>query len=217
MSRCKLNIAQWNAGVERRHDEPSAKHVRVDQPESGALADRPHPTMCSAAIEPLTVLPQQNRTVAPLADCEIDRAESLLEVGRNATQRDTAMASQSITARRAQPAVGDARWPPCVDAFWDTRGTRSAACNSYISLVEWKQLDFPTRAGLVATVMAVLGALIPPISVMSALVAIAFSGTAVQRARRRRQSNPVARLCLVVSVAVVALIIVGSAIFSAGN
>ena len=65
--------------------------------------------------------------------------------------------------------------------------------------------------------MAVLGALIPPISVMSALVAIAFSGTAVQRARRRRQSNPVAQLCLVVSVAVVALIILGSAIYSAGN
>ena len=84
--------------------------------------------------------------------------------------------------------------------------------------MDWKQqLDFPTRAGLVATVMAILGALIPPISVTSAFVAIALSGTAVERARRRRQSNPVARLCLLVSVALVVLIVVGSAIYGARN
>src|SRR5687767_7919889 len=76
------------------------------------------------------------------------------------------------------PTVGDARWPPCADVPWDTveRG-RLPAARTFPS-VAWKQLDFPTRAGLVATVMAVLGALIPPISVISALVAIAFSGTA---------------------------------------
>jgi uncharacterized membrane protein len=83
--------------------------------------------------------------------------------------------------------------------------------------MDWKQLDFPTRAGLVAVVVAILGVLIPPISVLSALVAVAFSATALRRAHRRRQSNPVARLCLVVSVAVVALIILGSAIYSTGN
>jgi NO-binding membrane sensor protein with MHYT domain len=83
--------------------------------------------------------------------------------------------------------------------------------------VDWKQLDFPTRAGLVATVMAVLGALIPPVSVMSALVAIAFSGTALWRARRRGQSNRVARLCLVVSVVLVAVVVIGSAIYSSAN
>ncbi len=83
--------------------------------------------------------------------------------------------------------------------------------------MDWKQLDFPTRAGLVATVVAIVGVVIPPISVMSALVAVAFSATAVRRARRRRQSNPVARLCLVVSGALVALIILGNAIYSAGN
>jgi uncharacterized membrane protein YidH (DUF202 family) len=81
--------------------------------------------------------------------------------------------------------------------------------------MDWKQLDFPTRAGFVATVMAVLGVLIPPISVSSALVAIAFSATAVQRAHRRRQSNPVAKICLSVSAGLVALIVIGSAIYSA--
>jgi ABC-type transport system involved in cytochrome c biogenesis permease subunit len=83
--------------------------------------------------------------------------------------------------------------------------------------MDWKQLDFPTRAGFVATVMAVLGVLIPPISVTSAVVAIAFSGTALLRARRRQQSNPVAKFCLLVSVAFVALVVVGSAIYSARN
>jgi uncharacterized membrane protein YidH (DUF202 family) len=83
--------------------------------------------------------------------------------------------------------------------------------------MDWKQLDFPTRAGLVATVMAILGVIVPPISVASALVAIAFSGTAVARARRRQQPNPVARLCLLASVALVVLIVVGSAIYSAAS
>ena len=81
--------------------------------------------------------------------------------------------------------------------------------------MDWKQLDFPTRAGFVATVMGVLGALIPPLGVASALVAIAFSGTAALRARRRRRPNPVARLCLVVSIAVVLVILLGSAAYDA--
>jgi hypothetical protein len=66
-------------------------------------------------------------------------------------------------------------------------------------------------------VIAVLGVLIPPISVMSALVAIAFSGAAWQRGRRRGESNPVARFCLLGCVALVALVIVGSALYNAGN
>ena len=83
--------------------------------------------------------------------------------------------------------------------------------------MNWKQLDFPTRAGLVASVMALIGAPIPPVSVMSAFVAIAFSATAWQRARRRGQSNPVARLCLLGCVGLAAVIIVGSALYSAGS
>ena len=81
----------------------------------------------------------------------------------------------------------------------------------------WTQLDFPTRAGLVAAVFAVVAVLIPPISVMSGVVAIAFSGTALQRSRRLRKPNPVAKLCLLGSIALVGLIILGSAIYSAGS
>jgi hypothetical protein len=99
----------------------------------------------------------------------------------------------------------------------DAFGTRWLLVLHTVFLMDWKRLDFPTRAGLVATVMAILGALIPPISVASAFVAIAFSGTAVQLARRRGQSNRVARLCLVVSIALVVVILLGSAIYGAGT
>lgn len=92
-----------------------------------------------------------------------------------------------------------------------------AAQNHYIPVVDLKQFDFPTRAGLVASVMAILGVLIPPISVTSALVAIAFSGTAWHRARRRGESNPVARFCLFGCGALVVFIIVGNALYGAGN
>ncbi|MEP7201935.1 MAG: hypothetical protein ABI894_04955 [Ilumatobacteraceae bacterium] len=83
--------------------------------------------------------------------------------------------------------------------------------------MDWRQLDFPTRAAFVATVMALLGVLVPPISVASALIAIAFSGSAVHRARRRRERNRVALICLAVSGGLVVLVIVGSAIYSAGT
>lgn len=84
-------------------------------------------------------------------------------------------------------------------------------------MVDFKQLDFPTRVGLIATVVAVLGVLIPPISVVSALVAIAFSGIAWWRAHQRGEANPVARFCLLGCVALVAVIIVGNAFYSANN
>jgi hypothetical protein len=64
--------------------------------------------------------------------------------------------------------------------------------------------------------MAILGAFIPPIGVASAVVAVAFSGTAWLRARRAGESNPVARFCCVGCGALIAIILVGNAIF-AGN
>jgi len=84
-------------------------------------------------------------------------------------------------------------------------------------MVDFKQLDFPTRAGLVASVTAILGVLIPPIAVMSALVAIAFSGTAWWRAHRWAEPNPVARFCFLGCVALLVLIFVGSALYNAAN
>ena len=87
----------------------------------------------------------------------------------------------------------------------------------YAPVVDWKQLDLPTRAGFVASVMAVLGVLVPPISLASALVAIAFSGVGWQRARHRGETNSVAKFCLAGCVALVVVVIVGSAIYSAAN
>ena len=83
--------------------------------------------------------------------------------------------------------------------------------------MDWRQLDLPTKVGLVATVLAVLGVVLPPIGVSSALVAIAFSGTAVYRAHRVGTRNRAALLCLAVSSGLVVLVVVGSAIYAVGN
>ena len=68
-----------------------------------------------------------------------------------------------------------------------------------------------------AGVVAVVGVLVPPISLASALVAIVFSGIGWRRARRRGEANPVAKFCLAACVALVVVIIVGSAIYSAAS
>jgi hypothetical protein len=81
----------------------------------------------------------------------------------------------------------------------------------------WHQRDLATRAGFVATVLAVLGVLIPPFAVASALVAVGFAGTAVIRARRRGETNRLGSLCLAVSGALIVVIVVGSAIYAAGR
>jgi hypothetical protein len=80
--------------------------------------------------------------------------------------------------------------------------------------MEWRELDFPTRAGVVAVVIAVVAVVVPPISVTSAVVAAVLSGTAIRRAHRRAEPNRIARLCLAVSVGLIVLIIVGSAIYA---
>jgi len=85
------------------------------------------------------------------------------------------------------------------------------------SAVAWKQLDLPTRVGFVASVVAAVGILIPPLSLLSAVVAIVCSGIGWQRAHRRQESNPVAKFCFVGCVALVVLVVVGSAIYSAAN
>jgi hypothetical protein len=72
VSRGELDVAQRDAGVERGHDESCAQHVRMYGSESGALSDRSHPSMRCAPIEPLTIAPQQDRPVIPLADREVN-------------------------------------------------------------------------------------------------------------------------------------------------
>ena len=67
----------------------------------------------------------------------------------------------------------------------------------------------------VATVMAVVGLVIPPVGVACALVGIAYAGDGWQRSRRRGESNRVARLCAVVSAGLIVLLVVGNAIYAA--
>ena len=74
-----------------------------------------------------------------------------------------------------------------------------------------------TKAGLVATGLAAPAVLIPPIGVACALLAMACSGAAVYRARRAGARNRVALLSLAVSTGLVVLVVIGSAIYAAGN
>jgi hypothetical protein len=122
---------------------------------------------------------------------------------------------------RRRSGRGWIRWPGQDDreTQWVFRHLRARVVPRppYGVPVDWRQLDFPSRAGLVATVLAILGVVVPPISVASALVAIAFSGTAVHRAHRGGTRNRVALLCVGVSVGLVVVVVVGNVIYAAGN
>ena len=82
--------------------------------------------------------------------------------------------------------------------------------------MNWRELDFATRAGVVAAAMAVLGLVIPPLGLSSALVAIAFSSVGWRRSHRRGQPNPVALFCIAGCVALVIMVVGGSALYAAG-
>ena len=80
-----------------------------------------------------------------------------------------------------------------------------------------RPLDSLTKAGLIAAVLAVPAILIPPIGVACALVALACSGAALYRARRAGARNRVALLSLAGSAGLIVLVLIGSAIYAAGN
>lgn len=73
MSGRDLHITQRHAGVEGSHDEPGAEHVRMDDSESAAFADRADPTVSGAPIQALAVLAAQDRSLVPLTNNQIDR------------------------------------------------------------------------------------------------------------------------------------------------
>lgn len=50
------------------------KHVRMNVSETGTFADRSDPSMRSATVETLSIMTEQNWSLAPFADCEIDSA-----------------------------------------------------------------------------------------------------------------------------------------------
>ena len=70
----ELHILQGHPGAERGHDERSSEHVRVDVSEAGPLADRFDPAMRRPAVEPLTVMAEQDRTVTSFSDREVHGA-----------------------------------------------------------------------------------------------------------------------------------------------
>ena len=72
----KLHVAQRDAGVEGGHDERGAQHVRVDVVEPGPFADRPHPAVGGAGVEPGAVGASQDRPTGTLADHQVERAGS---------------------------------------------------------------------------------------------------------------------------------------------
>lgn len=87
----------------------------------------------------------------------------------------------------------------------------------YIADMDWSHLDFPTRAAVVAAIMALLSLVVPPISVASALVSVGFSAFAWQRSLSRGEANRAARLVFIGGLALIALIVAGNAIYSANS
>lgn len=83
-----------------------------------------------------------------------------------------------------------------------------------MAVVDWDRLDFATRAGVVASVMALPGMIIPPFGIASALVAIAFCAVGWRHAHRRGNANPVARFGLLGCTALIVLVIGGNAIYA---
>jgi uncharacterized membrane protein YidH (DUF202 family) len=81
--------------------------------------------------------------------------------------------------------------------------------------VDWAQLDLPTRAAFVATVIAVIAVVVPIFSVASSVVAVTYASVALTRARRRGEPNAVARWCLVAAVALVVVLVVGNLVYGA--
>lgn len=72
VARGELNIAQRHAGIERGHDERTLEHVWVHVSEAGSFTDRLHPPMCGAAVEALTIVTDQDRSLTPFTDRKVD-------------------------------------------------------------------------------------------------------------------------------------------------
>ncbi|MEP1123644.1 MAG: hypothetical protein ABJH68_07120 [Ilumatobacter sp.] len=63
--------------------------------------------------------------------------------------------------------------------------------------------------------MAVIGLILPPPAIASAVVVIGFSGVGWRRARQRDEANPVAGSVLLASALLIVLVVVGSSIYAA--
>ena len=82
--------------------------------------------------------------------------------------------------------------------------------------MNWQELDGPTRAACIAAAIAVVGLLVPPLSVASAVVAIVCSGVGWRRSRKCGRNNAVAKAVLLSCTGLILLIVIGSALLAAG-
>ena len=96
----ELHVTQRHAGIERGHDQRSPEHVWMDMSETGPLADRFDPSMRRPAIETLTIVAQQDRALAPFADCEVHGARRAWH-----ERDDGRLASLAEDPQRAVPAI----------------------------------------------------------------------------------------------------------------
>ena len=65
--------------------------------------------------------------------------------------------------------------------------------------------------------MAVIGLIVPPLAMASAVVAMGFSGVGWRRSRQRDQANPVTRSVLLASARLIVLVVVGNAVYAAAG
>ena len=81
----------------------------------------------------------------------------------------------------------------------------------------WSASDGLTRAAAVATGAAVVLLVIPLFSAVAALVGAIIAGVAVRRARRSGIANRAATWCLALDGAILAVLVVGNAVYSANS
>ena len=68
----ELDVTERHSGVERRHDEGSAEHVRVDVAEPGSPSDGTNPAMGGSPVQALARGTAEDRPLRPLAHGQVD-------------------------------------------------------------------------------------------------------------------------------------------------
>ena len=72
MTGSELDVTERHSGVERRHDEGSAEHVRVDVAEPGPPSDGTYPAVGGPAVQALPQGTAQDRSLRPPTHGQVD-------------------------------------------------------------------------------------------------------------------------------------------------
>ena len=80
--------------------------------------------------------------------------------------------------------------------------------------MNWQDFDVPTRVAVIATGTAVVALIVPPLFVLSALVAIGFSIVSWRRANARGDSTLAPKVLLLFNMALIALVMAGTIIYA---